>query len=491
MSELDPNPPSLPAPDEEPNNKEHHSLGQDFTRFVGSLRKFLVDLLSIAEGTDHEGTITGIRRDVEFKGVHVWILIFSIFIASIGLNVNSTAVIIGAMLISPLMGPILGVGLAVGINDWKFLLRSLQNLGIAVSVALVTSTLYFALSPLTEAQSELLARTSPTPLDVLVALFGGFAGIIAGSRREKSNVVPGVAIATALMPPLCTAGFGIATGQLKFFLGGFYLFSLNSIFIAIATLVTVRYLHFPLKEFMDPARERKVKRYLTLFVFAVLIPSGIIFFNVIQESYFKRQASLFVAENVKFEGSEVMEMKSVYNDTLCHIDLFMLGEQITPREEKLLNDKLMDYGLANSFWVSKTRVVIHQTQDLTDEKRAELAQNVRTGVIEDIYRKNQELLESKDERIRFLENQLIRFQKDTLPMRDLEQELQIQYEQMDRFAYAPTIECSFSDRQDTVPTFLVRWKSDAPLAEQEAVEERLGKFLKIRLKLDSVRVIGY
>ena len=189
-----------------------------------NLRHLFFETLDIKDGTDVEGNIEGIKLDIDFKGTNVWILVFSIFIASIGLNTNSTAVVIGAMLISPLMGPILGVGLAIGINDWKTLLRSIKSLGIAVSVAIVTSCIYFLITPLGEASTELLARTKPTTLDIFVALFGGFAGAIAGasSRREKTNVVPGVAIATALMPPLCTAGYGLATFQIEYFLGAFY-----------------------------------------------------------------------------------------------------------------------------------------------------------------------------------------------------------------------------------------------------------------------------
>ncbi|HAP70095.1 MAG TPA: TIGR00341 family protein, partial [Flavobacteriales bacterium] len=204
------------------------------------------------------------------RGYVVWILICSIFIASIGLNLNSTAVIIGAMLISPLMAPILAIGLSVGTNDWDTLKRALKNFGVMVVVALMTSTLYFLITPLQEAQPELLARTSPTFLDALIAIFGGLAGIIGISRRSRGNVIPGVAIATALMPPLCTAGYGLANGQWSFFFGAFYLFTLNSIFIAGATFIIVRYLKFPLVSFVNSDTEKKVKRYMLAFVILVI-----------------------------------------------------------------------------------------------------------------------------------------------------------------------------------------------------------------------------
>jgi uncharacterized hydrophobic protein (TIGR00271 family) len=205
---------------------------KEFGHFWIALKRLYNHIFGFEEGTDILSTIEGIKRDIVFRGHTAWILIFSILIASIGLNVNSTAVIIGAMLISPLMGPILGVGLSIGIFDFNTFVKSLKNFGIAILISLITSTLYFIITPLDIEQSEILARTKPTLLDVLVALFGGFAGIIAGSRKEKSNVIPGVAIATALMPPLCTAGYGLANLKFDYFLGAFYLF-LSTLFLSV------------------------------------------------------------------------------------------------------------------------------------------------------------------------------------------------------------------------------------------------------------------
>ena len=211
-----------------------------------SLRRFLRDRFDLGEdGALQDEVVDNICRGVDFRGTNLWVLIFATFVASLGLNVNSTAVIIGAMLISPLMGPIMGMGLSVGINDFDLLKRSVRNFGFMVLVSILTSTLYFVVSPLSGAQSELLARTVPTTYDVLIAFFGGLAGIVAQSRRDRtSTVIPGVAIATALMPPLCTAGYGLATLQLNYFLGAFYLFFINTVFIAIATFVVVRFLKY-------------------------------------------------------------------------------------------------------------------------------------------------------------------------------------------------------------------------------------------------------
>lgn len=226
----------------------------NFSKITESLQH----LINIKQDCDAEATINNISESSEFKGLNVWILVFAIFLASIGLNVNSTAVIIGAMLVSPLMGPIMGIGLAIGISDLKLLKKSLKNLLVMTLISLLVSSLYFFVTPLSDAQSELLARTRPTIFDVLIASFGGFAGIVASSRKqEKTTVVSGVAIATALMPPLCTAGYGLGTGQINYFLGAFYLFFINSFFIALATFLIIKYLEFPEKEYMDENRRKK------------------------------------------------------------------------------------------------------------------------------------------------------------------------------------------------------------------------------------------
>ena len=259
-------------------DRRQEKLDRRVLRVLASLREFARTTMNLVDDSDQEGTIEMIKKDMVFRGHVVWILICSIFIASIGLNLNSTAVVIGAMLISPLMGPILGIGLSVGTNDWETLKRALKNFGVMVIVALITSTVYFFITPLHEAQPELLARTKPTFLDALIAIFGGLAGIIGVSRRNRGNVIPGVAIATALMPPLCTAGYGLANGELSFFFGAFYLFTLNSIFIAGATFIIVRYLKYPLVSFVDAATEKRVRRYMIAFVIIVLLPSAWIFY---------------------------------------------------------------------------------------------------------------------------------------------------------------------------------------------------------------------
>jgi uncharacterized hydrophobic protein (TIGR00271 family) len=252
------------------------------------------------EREDLKTVVDNIENDVVFRGTNLWILIFAIFVASLGLNVNSTAVIIGAMLISPLMGPIMGIGLGVGINDFRLLRKAMYNFFIATIVALSTSTLFFLISPLNDAASELLARTSPTIYDVLIALFGGFAGMVATLSKNKGNVIPGVAIATALMPPLCTAGYGIATLQLNFILGAFYLFIINTVFIALATFIIVRLTHFPLLNIQDVKADRLAQRVVWLIVVITLLPSIYFGYDVIQRQKFTKNANLFITNEAHF-----------------------------------------------------------------------------------------------------------------------------------------------------------------------------------------------
>lgn len=450
----------------------------DLQTLTQSLRDFVRSILSIKEGTDTEGTIAGIKRDIDFKGPNVWILICSIFIASIGLNVNSPAAIIGAMLISPLMGPILGIGLSVATNDWQTLLRSVKSFGVAVGVSLLTSFIYFSVTPLVEVQSELLARTSPTFLDALIAIFGGFAGIIAGSRKEKSNVIPGVAIATALMPPLCTAGFGLATGNFNFFFGAFYLFFLNSLFIAISTFVVVRYLRFPLLDFVDPVKEKRARRYTIFFAIIVLIPSGFIFYNVIQESIFERRARTFITENVQFEGTSIFQERLEFGDS-SKIELFIMGEPISPEIEKDLNRRLVNYDL------KKTVLKIYQSGDPAADNMVG-----NPEFIEKIYTRNEATITQKEEQIARLQKEVARL-KLSVPFDSLKQEIGINYSMLDKVSYANAYETDFRSPTDTIPVFLVRWDTSLSKKEKAKEEKKLQAWLKLRLGVDTVAVLNY
>ena len=262
-----------------------------FKQSFDSFKVFIKELMSINHDVDRDETVKSIVADIEFSGTNIWILMCSIIVASIGLINDSTAVIIGAMLISPLMGPIRGIGLALSTNDFKILIKSLSNFGVMIAVSVLASFLFFLITPIKTETSELLSRTEPQVLDILIAFFGGLAGVISATIKNKGGtltVVPGVAIATALMPPLCTVGYGLALANWSYFIGAFYLFLLNSVFICLATFLVLRLLKFPLVQFVNPKIEKKVKIYVFVVILLIIIPSVVKFSSMIKKSLFEQ-----------------------------------------------------------------------------------------------------------------------------------------------------------------------------------------------------------
>nr|WP_314754019.1 TIGR00341 family protein [uncultured Prevotella sp.] len=300
---------------------------------------------ALPDKENEEETIRLISNGATFQGANLWVLVFAIFIASLGLNVNSTAVIIGAMLISPLMGPIIGMGLAIGISDLELLKRSIKHYLVATLISVLTATIYFLITPLTEAQSELLARTSPTLYDVLIALCGGAAGILALSTKGKGNVIPGVAIATALMPPLCTAGFGLAVGNLSYFFGAFYLFFINTVFIALSTFIGVRMLHFKHKHFIDPARLVKVKRYIIGLVVVTMIPATYMTIQIIRQSVLENNIRKFVKNELTFKGTQIISQSK--DDKTKTLNIVAVGKTITPKHIAEARKQMEAYQLSD------------------------------------------------------------------------------------------------------------------------------------------------
>lgn len=304
----------------------------------------LLDNFRLAEEKEDYQTVSNnIHNNIDFKGTNLWILIFAIFIASLGLNVNSTAVIIGAMLVSPLMGPIIGLGFGMAINDLSLLKKSFFSYLFATAVGLSTSTVYFLLSPITEAHSEILARTSPNVYDVMIALFGGLAGILAISSKLKGNVIPGVAIATALMPPLCTAGYGLATFQFSFFFGALYLFLINTVFIALATLITTRILKFPFKVLPQKDDEVKARRIVGGVVIITLIPSMYFGYDMVEKNKYIKRANHFIEREAVFQNDYLLK-KSIDAENKT-IALTFGGKMIDEKEIALLKSKLSKYNL--------------------------------------------------------------------------------------------------------------------------------------------------
>lgn len=372
-------------------------------RFWLNAKTMLADRLSLTDDKADDDVIDSrIRGDVEMRGSNLWILMFAILVASIGLNVNSTAVIIGAMLISPLMGPIMGIGYGTGINDYELIRRSLKNLFIATLIALLTSTLYFLISPLSTAQSELLARTTPTLWDVLIGFFGGLAGIVGATRKEKSNVIPGVAIATALMPPLCTAGFGLATGHWNYFFGAFYLYAINFVFIALSAFIIVRFFNVSEKKYVDPEIAKKAQRYIAIVVIVTLLPSSYLAYQLVSEEVFKAKASAFVTRELNFDNTNVAQVK--IDPKIRHIKVFLIGDYVSNEKLNDITARLTMNGLENA------TMKIYQNGERDDIDVSVL----KADIITDLYKSSQANIEKKDHMIEQLreENRLLQANKE-------------------------------------------------------------------------------
>jgi uncharacterized hydrophobic protein (TIGR00271 family) len=311
--------------------------------------KKIVEFINLNNGEEHkEKVLDHIKSNISFRGSNLWILACAIVIASVGLNVNSTAVIIGAMLISPLMGPIVGAGFALAIYDFSLLKKSGKNLLIATIACLFVATVYFYFSPFKEAQSELLARTSPNIYDVLIAFFGGLVGVIALTRVDKGNPIPGVSIATALMPPLCTAGYGLATEHYQYFLGAFYLYLINCFFICISTFLIVKYLKYePVKQ-LNPSYEKRIRYGISVLVLVLILPSSYLAYNLMQQNKYNQKVEQFIANEFTNKGYTIIHKKTVVSSNPKKIELAFLLKKFNDSELKTLNQKLSKYELSNT-----------------------------------------------------------------------------------------------------------------------------------------------
>ena len=327
-----------------------------------NLMNKLLNFIDLTIGEDKKETVLeNVKSNISFRGANLWILACAIVVASIGLNVNSTAVIIGAMLISPLMGPIIGAGFALGIFDFGLLKKSLKNLLIATVVSLLVSTLYFYLSPFKETQSELLARTSPNIYDILIAFFGGLVGVIAITRKEKGNPIPGVAIATALMPPLCTAGYGLAIGNYRFFAGAIYLYTINCVFICVATFLIVKFLNYPRLIQVEKAREKKITYVITALTIVLLLPSVYFGYTLFEEKKFEQKVNTFLQKEFTDKGYMIIYKKARYKSNPSSLEIALLSKRFTPQERAAITQSLKLYDLKN--------IRLKIRQDTTNLKR--------------------------------------------------------------------------------------------------------------------------
>ena len=429
---------------------------------------------ALPDKTDETVTVEQISDGVTFRGANLWVLIFAIFIACLGLNVNSTAVIIGAMLISPLMGPIIGMGLAVGRADLELLKRSLTNYGVATVISVLTAALYFQLTPLTEAQSELLARTSPTLYDVLIALFGGAAGILALSTGGKGNVIPGVAIATALMPPLCTAGYGLAMGEWSFFFGAFYLFFINTVFIALATYVGVRLLKFRPKQFVDKARLAVVNRYIAAIVIVTMLPAAYMTTLIIRQSVLENRVKQFVKHELKQPGTRILSEQA--DRETKTLNVVALGAALPNEMIEAARQRLADYQLAD---YQLNVIQGAQYDSLLLARNNAATQQSLSG-------QDQQQLALQTERVAQLERETADYRRLDALAREIAGEVKAVCPKVESIGLSKITETPV-DSGAVHSYVLAVANSRTPLPATD--RDRLAKWLKVRTQADSLRLV--
>ena len=431
------------------------------------IRDFFVRNFDVRQEKENElETVESIKKGIEFKGTNLWVLIFATFVASLGLNTNSTAVIIGAMLISPLMGPIMGFGLGLGIYDFELIKRSFRNFLTATVFSVITSTLFFLISPISEAQSELLARTQPTVYDVLIAFFGGLAG----------NVIPGVAIATALMPPLCTAGFGLASGNLYYFFGAFYLYFINTVFISLATFVVVRLLKYPKKVFLDKQREKVVTRYVGVIVFFTIVPSLFLSYNLIRSSYFNDRVTNFVSEELAFPNTQILSKTVTNTSEKQEVKVVLIGENVPDPMIEIARSRLRKYGLKD------VSLVVQQGfgQEATD------INELKSMLMQDLYKNSEEVLRVQSIQIDSLKKTVDRYKNASRITSELIPEMKVLFPAVLEASCSNTyIMTTDSMKQDTV--MLVYLKSKERINEKE--QQKIREWLEARVNAKNIKLL--
>ena len=415
-----------------------------------------------------------LRSGVELRGTNLWVLMFAILIASIGLNVNSTAVIIGAMLISPLMGPIMGIGYGVGIYDSQLIRKSFRNLGIATFISLLVSMLYFLLTPLSDAHSEMLARTTPTIWDVLIAFFGGLAGIIGATRSKNSNIIPGVAIATALMPPLCTAGYALAHANWNFFFGAFYLYSINCIFIAFSAILIIWILQPSHKKFVDARTATRVRRALSAVVILSMMPSIYLAGNLVKKEVFTTKANLFITNELTFEQAYITD--KIINPSKKNIEITLIGSHVSQTQLKEIEARFEGYGL------SGTTLIVHQSKNEAVDVTA-----LKSNIVSELYKENLYQLEEKNTLIQNLQTELKKIDTTKAQWRDIAAELHAQYPQIREVLFSEAVQWKANDNGVDDKIIVLNATASNKLSQTE--QYRITQWLKVRVKTDKVKLI--
>jgi uncharacterized hydrophobic protein (TIGR00271 family) len=424
----------------------------------------VLDYINLSKGEDDKyKVLDNVKSNISFRGSNLWILACAIVIASIGLNVNSTAVIIGAMLISPLMGPIIGAGFGLGIFDFNLLKKALKNLLIATLVGLIVSAIYFYISPFKETQPELLSRTAPNIYDILIAFSGGLVGAIAITRVEKGNPIPGVAIATALMPPLCTAGYGLAIGSMKFFFGAIYLYSINCVFICISTFFIVTYLKYPKKKQLDDKSEKKVKYIISSLITILILPSIYFAYQLFEQKNYQHQIDVFIETEFSNKGVAILYKKTKFNQNPKKLELGFLSKKFNDNEIKSYNKKLINYGIDNT-----QLIVIQDTTDL------------KSDILNEI-KYNKSVLSEKDVAILKLKKEISLSKYDN---KALLAEIKVLFPEVHNISISNHTFNENTDSTSTVPVLI--YSSETPLKEE--YKEKMALWLQKRLVKEEIEV---
>ena len=438
---------------------------------------FFRSLVNMKDHVDVQAAAVSIRSGIYFRGPNVFILACAIIIASVGLNLNSIPVIIGAMLISPVMGPILGFGLGLGTNDTVLVKEALKNFAVMVAISILASTVFYLLSPLQlQQQTELLARTNPTIYDVLIALFGGFAGILENSRKEKGGtVIPGVAIATALMPPLCTVGYGIAHLDPKFIIGAFYLFLINTVFISLATFVTVKYLHFTCPVGTDETRRRRNARWVAVILVILIVPSVLSAVQMIRDNNFARNAQRLVSQNKNLGKSYIYDYRTDIESKPPTVELYLAGEKLDAAGRERICQQAEEYG------ITRSQLIFHEDAAFQNELMTE--SELIQSIIDGHNRQVEELsgqVDSLSEALGFLRSQ-------QLPAALITREIAAQYAGVQEVTLTRG-ESVAADGGQAHPAIVAIVRSTQALKEKERL--RIEQWLQVRLGVDDVTVIN-
>ncbi len=456
-----------------------------------SSKKFLVELLDFRDDTDQEATIEAIKVDIPFKGATAWILICSIFVASIGLNANSTAVVIGAMLISPLMGPILGIGMSIAINDIDTLKKSMVNLATMIVLSLLTAFLFFFLFPLKEETSELLGRVKPDIRDVLIAFFGGLALIIARTKKGTiASVIFGVAIATALMPPLCTAGYGLAIGNFEYFFGAMYLFIINTIFIALATFLVLKLLGFTMIRYVNSEKRKRIARLASFVAFLVMVPAVFTFINVYKESVISASYEKFLKEKIRSNKDLWLQRENIERKTK-KVNLFFNGD-VTDATETFLRNELKTYAKLDTYELvineNKARSV-DRVVDAYDRAIVDLDE--KDNVIKGLHREIEDLKSTISTLNNSIEQTALNTDKNSIPFSKIAKDAKIRFNDIKKISFAKILSSKDFIKIDTIPELSVTWNKKLADSIIQKKEKELKSWLQKELKLDTLFIKKY